>query len=90
MTTREAKIDLARLRKAELLADVLERAGALAVDVALLDAAGRRAAEGLADVSESSDTTWAMVADVLSARAMVKARIAELAADPFAPFGGAR
>lgn len=77
----EARVVAARVRKAAAIADVLDRAGGLGVDVSLIDDAGRRSAEALAGVRLSSDATWDMVATILSARAAVRARFGS---DPFA------
>lgn len=76
----DAYVLQARTRKAAAIAEVLCRAGALGVDVALVDSAGRRLAERAAGVRESSDETWAMVADMVAAR---RAVIARFGADPF-------
>lgn len=73
----------ARLRKAQALACVLDAAGALGPDVTLMDGAGRRAAETLAGVPLSSDVTWSLVADIVTSRRALRARLAAVAADPF-------
>lgn len=82
----EAAITRARVAKAQKLAQVLLSHGALGPDVAQLPAASRRTVEKLAGVMESSDATWAMVGPIVSTQRALAARIAELAADPFAPF----
>lgn len=82
-----AAIAAARLRKASALAEVLDRAEkhpatpvAWSVVIGAMSDEGRRAAERLAGVPESSDETWQMVADMLSARAAMRARFGS---DPF-------
>lgn len=82
----EAEILRARLRKARAIAAVLEGVGALPCEVSGIDETGRRAAEALAGVNLSSDATWAMVADVLSARLALRDRLSALPADPFDVF----
>lgn len=79
-TTDTAAVTRARLAKAQAIAGVLDRAGAVASDVLLIDAPGRRAAEQLAGVRTGSDETWQMVADILGATHAVLARYA---CDPF-------
>lgn len=70
-TGRESAVTRARLAKAQRLADVLERIGASGGDVWGIDAEGRRAAEALAGVRESSEVTWAIVGDILEFRGSV-------------------
>jgi hypothetical protein len=70
----EAAITRARLVKAQALACVLMSHGASGAQVRALDAQGRRVAEQLAGVRESSDVTWAMVADIVAARGALAGR----------------
>lgn len=77
---RDAAITRARLVKARALAEVLARHGATGSDVAGLPATSRRTVEELAGVRESSDATWAMVADLVAARRDLSAW---MPADPF-------
>lgn len=68
-TTHEA---LARLRKANRLADVIETFSGTAADVEVMATEGRRMAEQLAMVRVASDTTWALVVEVLRTRAQIR------------------
>lgn len=81
---------VARYRKAERLADVLETFSGTAADVDALPTQGRRMAEQLAMVRTASESTWALVAEILRTRVKVRAAISELPADPFAAFGSTR
>lgn len=81
---------IARYRKAERLADVLETFSGTADDVDDLPTKGRRMAEELAMVRVASEATWALVAEVLRTRAKVRAAISELPADPFLAFSSHR
>lgn len=65
---REERIAAARRRKAIALANFLQLFGATADQVERMDGDGRRAAEQLAEVNESSDATWALVVSSLRAR----------------------
>lgn len=62
----------ARYRKAERLADVLETFSAAPVDALSLPCEGRRMAEKLAMVRTASEATWALVAEILRARAAAR------------------
>lgn len=63
---------LARFRKANRLADVLETFSGSADDVAVMATEGRRMAEQLAMVRVASEATWALVAEILRTRAEVR------------------
>ena len=80
---------VARYRKAERLADFLESTET-DIDPATLTTEGRRMAEQLAMVRVASESTWALVAEILRTRAKVRAAISELPADPFHAFGSTR
>jgi hypothetical protein len=71
---------LARYRKAERLADVIETFNGTAADVEAMAVEGRRMAEQLAMVRVASDTTWALVVEVLRSRARARQMVP---ADPF-------
>ncbi len=77
---REAAIASARLAKAQRIARVLLAHGATGAEVGLLPASSRRTVEALAAVHTSSDATWAMAADLVSAHRALAGR---LPADPF-------
>lgn len=64
---------VARYRKAERLADVLETFGATSSSAESLATEGRRTAERLAMVRTASEPTWALVAEILRTRARVRA-----------------
>ena len=83
MNTYEA---IARYRKAERLADVLETFHGTAKDAETLATEGRRTAEKLAMVRVASEATWALTAMILDTRSKVRAAIVDLPADPFAAF----
>lgn len=74
----------ARYRKAERLADVIETFSGSPADVAAMPVEGRRMAEQLAMVRTASESTWALVAEVLRTRAKLRASINDYQpADPF-------
>lgn len=75
---------VARYRKAERLADVLETFSGTGADVEVLPTEGRRMAEQLAMVRVASEATWALVAEILRTRAKLRQAITDLPADPFA------
>ena len=77
---------IARYRKAERLADVLETFSGTAADAATLATAGRRTAEQLAMERVASDATWELVAEILRTRAKVRAAIVDLPADALSAF----
>lgn len=67
MTTAERIAD-ARIRKAQKIAAVLRSRGYQSGDVIDLDVAGRSTAARLAGVPMPSESTWALVVDLLEAR----------------------
>lgn len=80
---------LARLRKANRLADVLEVFSGTPADAETIPAEGRRMTEQLAKVNAASDATWTLVADVMRTRVEVR-RLTEVVIDPFEGIVAAR
>lgn len=77
---------IARHRKAERLASVLETFSGTAADAETLATEGRRTAEQLAMVRVASDATWVLVAEILRTRSKLRAAIVDLPEDAFAVF----
>lgn len=71
---------VARYRKADRLADVIETFNGSAADVESMAVEGRRMAEKLAMVRVASDATWALVVEILRVRAKARSLVP---ADPF-------
>ncbi len=75
---------LARLKKANRLADILEIFSGGDQDAEHLADDGRRTTEQLAGVNVASDATWAMVPEIMRDRARAR-RLADahIPSDPF-------